>query len=379
MSTMPESSTLSFVLEQFFPSHQCLEIERIDNGHIHETLSARLQTPHGTQDVILQRMNQHVFPQPEQVMENILLVTRHLQESYLAEGQNPEGRVLHFFATPSGEYLIRDSAGEVWRAAQKIPNARTYETTQDFKILFEVAWAFGDFQRRLISLEGMRLHETIPQFHHTRKRFNDFIQAVEQDAYNRALSVRQEIEYLQRREDNVDIVADALAKGHLPSRVTHNDTKINNVLMDRTSGNALCVIDLDTVMPGSILYDFGDLVRSAANTALEDEKDLSRVHFDIPRFIQLARGFLSAVREMLTPLEWELLAFAPRLITLEQALRFLTDYLQGDVYYRTAYPQHNLHRSRTQIRLLQEMEQQAGLMESILERCKTDTTLGRFS
>lgn len=379
MSKMPEPSILLFVLEQFFPRQECLAIEPIENGHIHRTVAAQIQTPRGTQEVVLQRINRYVFPHPEQVMENILQVTHHLQQSYLAEGQNPERRVLHFFATPRGEYLVHDPEGGIWRAARRITGARTYETTQDLKILFEVARAFGDFQYRLASLEGTRLHETIPQFHHTRKRVNDFFHAVEQDACNRALQVRQEIEFLQRREADADIITDALTQGRLPTRITHNDTKINNVLLDRTSGEALCVIDLDTVMPGSLLFDFGDLIRSAASTALEDEIHLSRVHFDIPRFIQLARGFLSALRQTLTPLEWELLAFAPRLITYEQALRFLTDYLQGDVYYRVMYSEHNLHRTRTQIRLLQEMEQQAGTMESILERCKTDSTLGRFS
>ncbi len=375
MSKTPEPSVLLFVLEQFFPHQQCLSVEPIENGHIHWTVAAQVQTPQGIREVVLQRINQHVFPHPEQVMDNILLVTHHLQQSYLAEGQDPERRVLHFFATPSGEFLVRDPEGGVWRAAQKIPHARTYETTQDFKILFEVARAFGEFQYRLASLEGTRLHETIPQFHHTRKRVNDFFQAVEQDACNRALLARQEIAFLQRREADADMLTDALAQGRLPTRIT----KINNVLLDRTTGEALCVIDLDTVMPGSILFDFGDLIRSAASTALEDETNLSRVHFDVPRFIQLARGFLSAVRNTLTPLEWELMAFAPRLITYEQALRFLTDYLQGDIYYRVMYSEHNLHRARTQIRLLQEMEQQAGTMESILERCKTDPNLGRFS
>ncbi len=339
------------------------------SGHINDTYLAVYHTPRGTERFIHQRINHNVFKQPELLMENIRRVTDYAREQIRAAGGNPEREAMTLVPTREGGDFTRDSAGGYWRTYLYVDGTRTYDTAPDLHAVYEAAYAFGAFQKLVAGLPGGRLHETIPNFHHTRKRFEAFLGAVQADAAGRAAGVKEEIDFLLKREADASVVVDLLAQGRLPERVTHNDTKINNVLFDGSSGRALCVIDLDTVMPGSALYDFGDMVRAGAARGAEDEPDPAKAGFDLSLFTQLARGYVSAVRDFLTLAEIELLAFAAKLITYEQALRFLGDYLNGDTYYKIHRPQHNLERARTQIRMLQEMEDQMGLMEAIIDRC----------
>jgi hypothetical protein len=304
------------------------------------------------------------------VMENIERVTRYGRERLIAAGSDPNRRVLSLVPAHDGRSFHRDAAGNTWRTYHYIAGTCMYENEPSPHVIYSAARAFGNFQMLLADLPGARLHETIPNFHHTHKRFQAFQQALQADPLNRAVGVKEEVQFILKHEADTVLVIDMLAQGRLPERVTHNDTKINNVLIDEISGEGLCVIDLDTVMPGSALYDFGDMVRAGAASAAEDEPNAARAGINMDAFIQLARGYSDAVRDLLIPTEWELLAFAGKLITLEQAIRFLGDYLNGDTYYKIHRPNHNLDRARTQIKMVAEMELKMGLMEAIIARCR---------
>jgi hypothetical protein len=338
----------------------------IRSGHINDTYVSTFQTPEGLRRYIHQRINHHVFKQPERVMENIERVTAFTRQRILAEGGDPMRGVLTLVPTWAGQIYLKTAAGEYWRTYIYIEGARSYDVMTGPAEVYQAAFAFGQFAALLDALPGLPLHETIPSFHHTRLRFEAFQRAVSEDRAGRSRSVQPEIDFALSREADASVVVDLLASGGLPVRVTHNDTKLNNVLIDDHSGEGICVIDLDTVMPGSLLYDFGDLVRMGAASAAEDEPDLERVGLDLTRFEWLSRGYLDAVRALLVPLEWDLLAFAGRLITFEQAIRFLGDYLNGDVYYKTHRSGQNLDRARVQLRLLAEMEWQQGEMEGVI-------------
>jgi hypothetical protein len=362
---------LRHIFEQFAIAGTLVEAVSYGQGHINDTILSRCQTKDGEVRYIHQRINHHVFKQPEQVMENIERVTSHARQKILLAGGNPERETLTVIPTRDGKSYHRTADGNYWRTYIFITGARTYEVAENLDQVYHAARAFGDFQHMLADLPGQRLHETIPDFHHTRKRFAAFLRSVDADAAQRADGVRQEIDFILQREADASLVIDLLARGELPERVTHNDTKLNNVLIDDQSGKGICVVDLDTTMPGSALYDFGDLIRTGITTAAEDERDLARVNIDLRLFDRLASGYLDAARNFLIPLEIDLLAFAGRLITLEQAIRFLGDYLNGDVYYKIHRPQHNLDRARTQIKLVQAMERQQAEMEAIVRRARS--------
>lgn len=349
-----------------------VEAQPHGNGHINDTYLATYRTAGGLTRYVHQRINHHVFHRPEQVMENILCVLEYIRPQIEAAGGDAAREALALIPACEGGYAWRDADGFTWRTYRNIEGARSYDVAPDLHAVYEAAYAFGRFQRQLADLPGARLHETIPDFHHTRKRFAAFQAAVQADAHNRAGGVKDEIAFLTKREADASVVVDLLAQGRLPERVTHNDTKINNVMIDERSGRGLCVIDLDTVMPGSALYDFGDMVRAGAARSAEDEPDSTKAGFDLSLYTQLARGYVRAARDFLTPAEFELLAFSAKLITYEQSLRFLGDYLNGDVYYKTQRPSHNLERARTQINMVAEMEANMGLMEAIIERCKKE-------
>ena len=349
-----------------------LDASPYGSGHINDTYLAAYRTPGGTARYIHQRINPHVFKKPEQVMQNIQRVSEHARAQILASGGDPRRETLNLVPARDGRMFTVDSDGGTWRAYYFVDGTRTYDTAPNLHAVYQAAHAFGSFQRLLASLPGERLHETIPNFHHTRQRFSAFMEALQADSAHRAAGVKREVNFLLKREADASIVVDLLAQGRLPERVTHNDTKINNVLFDEANGQALCVIDLDTVMPGSALYDFGDMVRAGAARSAEDEPETSKAGLDIALFTQLARGYVRAARDFLTPAEVELLAFAGKLITYEQALRFLGDYLNGDTYYKIHRPNHNLDRARTQIKLITDMEKQMGVMEAIIDRCRNE-------
>jgi len=339
------------------------------SGHINDTLLGRYRTQHGVKRYIHQRINHHVFKQPEKLMENIERVTRYARQQIIAAGGNPERETLNLVPTLEGQSFYKTPVGDYWRTYTFIKGAHTYDVAEDLRHVYNAAKAFGNFQKLLDSLPGERLHETIPNFHHTTSRFETFEQAVKADVCGRAAVIRPEIDFLLQRRDDACVVVNLLAQGKIPERVTHNDTKLNNVLIDDHTDEGICVIDLDTMMPGSALYDFGDLVRMGAATAVEDEPDLSRVGIGLEMFDWLARGYMDAVRGFLTPAEIDHLAFAGKLITFEQAIRFLGDYLNGDVYYKIHRPGHNLDRARTQIKMVAEMERKMDVMQAVIERC----------
>ncbi len=345
-----------------------LSAEPHGGGHINDTFLSRYETANGERRYIHQRINHHVFKEPWKVMENIERVTRYAQQQITAAGGDPERETLNLVPARDGKTFIVTPQGDTWRTYHFIDGARTYELPENDRMVYNAAQAFGRFQALLGSLPGERLHETIPNFHHTRKRFEAFQQALKADSANRAAQVKDDIDFILARENDASVVIDLLAAGKIPERATHNDTKLNNVLIDDQSGEGICVIDLDTMMPGSALYDFGDLIRMGAATAAEDEPDLSKVGIELRLFEQLARGYLSAAGSFLTPTECDYLAFAGRLITYEQAIRFLGDYLNGDTYYKTHRPAHNLDRTRTQIKMITEMERQQEAMEAIIRR-----------
>jgi hypothetical protein len=334
------------------------------NGHINDTYAVTYEE-HGRRiRYILQRINDRVFRNVPALMENIQRVTTHLARGDATAGR----RTLTIVPTREGAAYHRDSVGGYWRCYVFIENAQTYEILQDPRQAREAARAFGEFQCLLVNLGGPRLHDTIPHFHDTRHRFDALQRAVAADRHGRAAAAETEIAFALAREAMVDVLLNLQARGEIPERITHNDTKLNNVMLDDTTGQGVCVIDFDTVMPGLVLYDFGDMVRSAANSAAEDETDLSRVRMQLPVFAVLVEGYLASAGPLLNETERAYLAFAARLITFEIGLRFLTDFLEGDTYFKIHRSVHNLDRCRCQFALVRSMETQAAEMNAVVEK-----------
>jgi Ser/Thr protein kinase RdoA (MazF antagonist) len=360
---------LAVVAAKFRFSGRLSQIAVFGNGHIHDThVVSCIQADGTTRRYILQRINCYVFKNPVALMENIERVTYHLNQKIQAAGGDPARETLNLVPTVDGGSFFEDNDSECWRAFLFIEGARTYETAENRQQLYQTAWAFGNFQRQLADFPAVQLHETIPNFHHTPMRFQAFMEAVERDSYNRAAAIQPEIRFLQQREPETRVLAELIRQGALPLRVTHNDTKLNNVMIDDQTGKAICVLDLDTVMPGLSLYDFGDAVRSAAALVEEDSQQSSAAGISLDTFDSLAHGYLDSARSFLLDAEMELLAFSARLITLEQAIRFLGDYLNGDIYYKVNRPGHNLDRARTQIGMLADMEDKFEKMTSIVSK-----------
>ncbi len=317
---------------------------------------------------MMQRINTHVFKDPEGLMDNIVSVTKFLQKQIAAEGGDPNRGTLNMTPTKDGKYMYTDEEGGCWRAYRFIEHAVSYQSVENPEIFREAARAFGDFQKKLSAFPADRLHETIPQFHDTAKRFRDFTAAVERNTSGRLALVEKEVAFIRAREADCSKIVDAIAAGDVPLRVTHNDTKLNNILMDPDTDRAVCILDLDTIMPGSALYDFGDSIRFGASSAAEDEKDLSKVYMKLDLFEKYVEGFMEGVDGRLTDGEKKLLAFSAKLLTLECGMRFLTDYLDGDVYFHTKYADHNLDRCRTQLKLVADMEEKMADMEAIVAK-----------
>lgn len=331
-------------------------------GHINDTYCAVFDQAGARVRYILQRINQLVFKNPETLMENISRVTRHLQRKFA--GTNDESRrTLTVIPAHDGKAFYQDTAANYWRAYLFIERARTYDAVERPAHAFEAAKAFGRFQSLLADLRAPRLHDTIPDFHHTPKRFLALERVIEADVMNRAALAKREIAFALQHKSMTSRLLDA----NLPERVTHNDTKLNNVMLDDATGEGICVIDLDTVMPGLALYDVGDMVRTTTCPAKEDERDLSKVTMQFPMFEALLRGYLSSAAEFITPLERKHLVFAGKLITFEIGIRFLTDHLAGDTYFKVHREGHNLDRCRTQFKLVESIEQQEVQMNKLLE------------
>ncbi len=333
-------------------SEPVIGASRFGDGHINDTFCICCES----RRYILQSISHVAFPHPEQVMENMVKITCHLRKVLEQMGEDPARQTLQVLPTKTGENFYTDSQGNVWRLMPFVEGTATLQqaTPETFA---ESAKAFGKFQYMLRDYPAHTLHETIPRFHDTENRFAQFMEAVERDAAGRACEAQQEIRFVQQRKADCSVLMDALRQGKLPLRVTHNDTKINNVLFDEKTGKALCVIDLDTTMPGLAVNDFGDSIRFGANHCLEDEPDIRKVAFDKELYEIYLRGFLEGTCGSLTPEEIRYLPWGARLMTLECGMRFLADFLDGDLYFHTAYREHNLVRCRTQLKLVQDMEQ----------------------
>jgi len=333
---------------------------RFGGGHINTTYLVMDET---ARVYILQKINQHVFRDPLGVMSNIVAVTAHLA----AKAESPR-HVLELVPSRGGGNWIVDKDGEYWRAYSFISDSICYQTSENLTVFRESAAAFGSFQRSLADFPAVMLKETIPGFHNTPERYETFRKAVRADEYDRVKYVEKDIDFAMERAEKADVLINRHLKGALPLRVTHNDTKLNNVLFDRRTKKNLCVIDLDTVMPGFSVTDFGDSIRFGASTAAEDERDISKVSFSLRLFEAYAEGFLSTCGAYLTGDETASLCDGAYTITLENGVRFLTDYLTGDFYYRTAYDGHNIDRCRTQFKLVEDMEKARGEMDAIIDR-----------
>ena len=334
------------------------------SGHINDTYAVTFDQSGRSVRYVLQRINHRVFKDVPALMENIARVCAHVSGRVAGE-PDAARRGLKLVPARDGAAYHRDPAGDCWRAYHFIENATSFDKIESPEQARVAARAFGGFQRLLADLPGPRLRETIPDFHHTRKRFEALERAIRDDAAGRAAGVAAEIDFARGQEGLVDRLLDLQARGDVPERITHNDTKLNNVMLDDATGEALCVIDLDTVMPGLALYDFGDMARSATNAAAEDERDLSRVRMQLPVFAALVEGYLAGAGSLLNAAERANLALAGRVITFEIGIRFFTDHLQGDVYFKVARPGHNLDRARNQFALVRSMEEQKAAMEAL--------------
>ena len=350
------------VAQQFQIHGDFLRAEPYGSGHINDTYCVYFSQAGKLARHVFQRINHNIFKNPKALMENIQRVTVHLARKISSE-RNAGQRALTVILTCEGRAYGQDKEGNYWRAYNFIEKARTYDAVKNTQQAFEAAKAFGCFQKCLADLPAPRLHDTIPDFHHTPKRFIALEKAIEADAVNRAKLAQREIDFALKHKAICGVLLDA----KLPERVTHNDTKLNNVMLDDATSEGVCVIDLDTVMPGLALYDFGDMVRTTTSPAKEDETDLSKVTMQFPMFEALARGYLASASGFLTKQERQLLAFSGKLITFEIGLRFLADFLAGDIYFKVHRENHSLDRCRTQFKLVESIEQQEEQMNRFIE------------
>lgn len=361
-------SVISQILAAYVLPGTVADVARHGKGHINDTFCVVCKTPEGgTARFILQRLSQAAFPHPEEVMENFVGITSYLRREILAEGGDPLRETLSLVKTGDGADFVTDAEGRAWRLMPFIENAECYQSATP-ELFAASGRAFGRFQYMLRDYPARTLHETIPHFHDTESRFEQFLAALEADKMNRAEGISPEIQFILRRKADCGVALRALREGKLPLRVTHNDTKLNNILIDRDTHEGICIIDLDTTMPGLAINDFGDSIRFGANHCMEDEQDLTKVNFDISLYEVFTRGFLEGARGSLTPAELEYLPWGARLMTLECGIRFLTDYLDGDHYFHVSHPRQNLDRARTQLKLVKDMEEQFDAMGAVVAK-----------
>lgn len=365
-----DSGVLEDALYAFGFGNKCSYVRPFGAGHINETYAVYMPNEEGEDELmyVLQRINKNVFKNPDAVMENIFGVTEFLRRVIREDGGDPDRETLSYIKTKTGENYFEDTDGFPWRCYNYIADSVCYQSAENAEQFYQSARSFGHFLKQLGNYPAETLHETIPKFHDTESRLADFKRALKRDVKNRARTCRREIHFVQEREKDCSVLMEQVRQGNLPLRVTHNDTKLNNILFDEKSNKGLCIIDLDTIMPGLALSDYGDSIRFGASTAAEDEQDLSKVHFDLELFEAYTRGYLEAAGDVLTPAEKAYLPWGARLLTLECGMRFLTDYLQGDTYFKTEYANHNLVRARTQFKLVEEMEQHFDEMHEIVKK-----------
>ncbi len=338
-------------------------VSELTSGNINTTYVLHFVTEEEKrQGYVLQTINTAVFKDPVALMRNVCLVTEHL-----AERLDEETCCLNFVQTQKGDYIHRDGEGQYWRAYAFVDGATAYDKIEDPQLFYEAGRGFGKFQCMLADFPAEKLTETLPDFHNTPKRYEALLTAVREDLAGRAASVAEEVAFFEKRQALIGQVVALMQEGVLPLRVTHNDTKLNNVLIDDATGKARCVIDLDTVMPGTLLYDYGDAIRYGASTAAEDEKDICKIGVDMNLFRRFTDGFVGAAAGHITNAEVRLLPLGALVITCEQAMRFLTDYINGDTYFKTRYKGHNLVRAHAQMKLLESLEARTDDMNAYVE------------
>lgn len=356
------------VIENFQFEGEYTEGIPYGSGHINDTFRVIFQHKGETKRYILQRMNNQIFLNPEELMENVVGVTSWLRKKIVENGGEPERETLNLVPAKDGKAFYKDSEGEYWRVYLFIEGAKTYDLVENQEDFYQSAVAFGRFQGLLADYPAETLHETIQDFHNTVKRLDTFKKAVEADACGRAAQVQEEIQFVLDREALAHKLCDMQAEGKLPLRVTHNDTKLNNIMIDDETRKAICVIDLDTVMPGLSVNDFGDSIRFGASTGAEDEPDLSKVSCSMELFELYTKGFVEGCKGSLTEEELDMLPVGAMTMTYECGMRFLTDYLEGDHYFKIHREGHNLDRCRTQFKLVKDMEEKWNQMNEIVNK-----------
>lgn len=348
---------IKHILKQFSFQGKYISAEELTSGNINSTYVLTYeQTDGSTKHYVLQKINTVAFKNPQELMTNIQLVVDHITAAMARSKVDCDRRTLEFVCSKQGSYIYHDDNNQYWRSYVFIDDARAYDSIENPQHFYEAGRGFGEFQKYLFDFPADKLTATIPDFHNTTKRFYAFVAAVAEDKAGRVSSLEKEIDFFFDRRKMMNKILALTDAGVLPERVTHNDTKLNNVLIDNTTGKALCVIDLDTVMPGSILYDYGDAIRYGACTAAEDEPDLSKIGVDMNLFRLFTDGFVSEIANTITDDEIKNLPLGVLVITCELAMRFLTDYINGDEYFKVKYPEHNLVRAHAQMKLLEEFE-----------------------
>ncbi len=374
--TQKEFTRIEKIAQHFQFEGRLVQIEPWGNGHINDTYLLTYEIGKmGSIQVILQRINKNVFPKPEEVMENMMNVTNHLHKKILENGGNPYRETINVIPSIDNKPYYKETENDYWRATMFITDATCYEVAESADDFYQSAVAFGKFQSLLADFPAEELHETIKNFHNTKSRFMNFKKAVEEDVAGRAESVSEEIRFVLEHEKDANYFVDLIEKHEVPIRVTHNDTKLNNIMIDNKTHKGICVIDLDTTMPGLAMYDFGDSIRFGASTGEEDEKDLSKVSCSMELFEAYTKGFIEGCDGKLTDREIELLPMGAKVITYECGMRFLTDYLQNDVYFKTSRKDHNLDRARTQFKLVSDMEKKWNQMQSIVKKYNTKSKI----
>lgn len=358
---------VKYISDQFCIYGDFLSAQPYGSGHINDTYATVVSQSGKQVRYIFQRINHNVFKQPAQLMDNIARVTRHCKTKFAADDKDASRKALTVLQTKDGKDFFVDAEGNHWRCYLFIENARTYDVPESEDQIFQAARAFGNFQKMLVDLPGGPLFETIPDFHNGPKRFQALQDAIKADKCNRAAAAKADIEAIEKHSWIFNVLPELVEKGKIPVRTTHNDTKINNVMIDDKSGEGICVIDLDTVMPGLALYDFGDMVRTTVSPSEEDETDLSKVGMVPSRFEAVLRGYLSSAGEFLNDDEKANLILSGKMITLMIGTRFLTDYLSGDVYFKIHRPEHNLDRCRTQVKIVDTIAENEEQLNKLLE------------
>lgn len=345
------------IVGSFAIDGELMRCERYGEGHINETYLAEVNEGGKTVNYIVQKINSNLFKNVDKLMNNIRLVTEFNREEIRRRGGNPDRESLSLVYTKTGApYIYDEESGGYFRIYIFITDAVAYQVVEKPEHFYQSAVAFGDFANLLAQFDATQLYEVLPDFHNTAKRFRDFENSLNADKLGRAKDVRKEIDFVLKRKDYCSRIVDLLKSGKMPTKVTHNDTKLNNVMLDAKTGKYVAVIDLDTIMAGSICYDFGDSIRFGCNPAAEDEPDLGKVNFSIELFETYVKGYLTALGGSVTAVEKENLAFGAILMTYECGMRFLADYLDGDVYFRTHRAGQNVDRCRTQFKLIEDME-----------------------